>query len=377
MTKIWPIKISDLINPQINDSEFIYVKNKISNKSARLMQRNGLDYYEYKDTATERNAPYKPEWIRTLCYVEDNKPNNKIVAWNKGHLLHQFTYFVGDVNFYYIKNGKKIVSIMNSGDSCYIPPYVPHSFTTRSKKGISYIVAVTYEDKINFETQKELLNLSSLKNKKYLAKVSNYSNSQNQILNFLENMCLSKDNLKENLSIKEFDTKISGKIDFSNNDLIKISKFLNINIREILPVKKETEVVVSKKVNYKKYFFPTPKNQIFNLFFLASSPNVPSSKGLELEVVKNNNKVFSISSHQYIYALVDSSSISINSKKIKMSYMETIYIKPFVKHSFTKVGSKFLILRIDNKISGDIKIQLSQMKPKDIIRIESETSQWF
>mgnify|MGYP002632389496 FL=1 len=120
MTKIWPIKISDLINPQINDSEFIYVKNKISNKSARLMQRNGLDYYEYKDTATERNAPYKPEWIRTLCYVEDNKPNNKIVAWNKGHLLHQFTYFVGDVNFYYIKNGKKIVSIMNSGDSCYI-----------------------------------------------------------------------------------------------------------------------------------------------------------------------------------------------------------------------------------------------------------------
>ena len=56
-----------------------------------------------------------------------------------------------------------------------------------------------------------------------------------------------------------------------------------------------------------------------------------------------------------------------------MSYMETIYIKPFVKHSFTKVGSKFLILRIDNKISGDIKIQLSQMKPKDIIRIDRKS----
>ena len=53
-------------------------------------------------------SPFRPEWIEELVVIDDNNPENPDVAFNNGHFLHQFTYFVGPVNFYYIdENGKK------------------------------------------------------------------------------------------------------------------------------------------------------------------------------------------------------------------------------------------------------------------------------
>ena len=72
-----------------------------SKKTKRLIKRGGKDYYEYRDTVITNNSPFKPEWIRELCFVSNNNPNNKMLEWNKGHLLHQLTYFVGKVNFYF------------------------------------------------------------------------------------------------------------------------------------------------------------------------------------------------------------------------------------------------------------------------------------
>ena len=75
----------------------------------------------------------EPEWIKQLQVVNDNSTKNKNLKWNKGHLLHQFTYFNGEVNFY-LKLVIKKVSIMNTGDSMFISPYVPHTFTSRNQE---------------------------------------------------------------------------------------------------------------------------------------------------------------------------------------------------------------------------------------------------
>ena len=90
------------------------------------MSRGGNPYYLYKDTIMSKLSPFRPELITELTIVKDNKPENRLVKFNNGHFLHQFTYFIGPVNFYYIKNNKKIVAKMNTGDSMYISPYVPH-----------------------------------------------------------------------------------------------------------------------------------------------------------------------------------------------------------------------------------------------------------
>jgi len=117
--KIWPVNERDFYI--IHDDCPLGIKIMISEeskKSSRIMERAGKPYYEYRDTAMSTVAPFRPEWIMELCYVDNNDPSNPEAQWNNGHFMHQFTYFIGEVNFYYrTLNGEKKVAVMNTGDS--------------------------------------------------------------------------------------------------------------------------------------------------------------------------------------------------------------------------------------------------------------------
>ncbi len=101
-------------------------------------------YYEYRDTATSRFDPFKPEWIMPLRIVADSAPDNPDVAYNQGHLLHQQTFIIGKVNFYWEVGGRKRSAELKTGDSNYITPFVPHSFASRDRAAPGLIVAVTF-----------------------------------------------------------------------------------------------------------------------------------------------------------------------------------------------------------------------------------------
>ena len=123
------------------------------------MSRAGNDYYEYRDTAMSSLSQFRPEWIKELCVVDDNDADNPAIQWNNGHFLHQFTYFVGPVNFYYRgTDGMKQVAVMETGDSMYISPFVPHSFASRRNDDgeLGVILALTYGDKLGGETRQEV-----------------------------------------------------------------------------------------------------------------------------------------------------------------------------------------------------------------------------
>ena len=71
------------------------------------MYRAGHPYYLYK-VGNDKVSTFRPEWIQQLKVVKNSNPNNS-VRFNNGHFLHQFTYFIGPVNFYYkIKNKKEL-----------------------------------------------------------------------------------------------------------------------------------------------------------------------------------------------------------------------------------------------------------------------------
>merc|ERR1719296_639511 len=59
--------------------------------------------------------------------------------------MMQTTLFIGPVDFYF-KDQHGVVHRheMDTGDSNYISPFVPHSFTARSKEREAVIIAVTY-----------------------------------------------------------------------------------------------------------------------------------------------------------------------------------------------------------------------------------------
>ena len=106
--KMWSINYSEFFDIE-DDTHYGFKKmsKNESEKTKRIMTRDGKPYYLYKDTAYSRLSPFKPEWIEELLVVDDNNPENKKIVFNNGHFLHQFTYFVGSVNFYYILNGIK------------------------------------------------------------------------------------------------------------------------------------------------------------------------------------------------------------------------------------------------------------------------------
>ena len=182
------------------------------------MQRGGKNYYEYRDTVMDRDAPFRPEWIRLLAFVKTNSPKEKTLQWNRGHLLHQLTYFVGEVNFYYIdKNKKKRTAIMNTGDSMYIAPYVPHTFASRNPNCEGYIVAITFSDKITPNIQNEITKFD----KKFFSKVL-FSNKIK---------AYSKVTIKK---FKERKNNYSNKpltiYQLAKNNIIPTTNFLQINV---------------------------------------------------------------------------------------------------------------------------------------------------
>jgi quercetin dioxygenase-like cupin family protein len=311
---VWPIKISDFENPFFfSNKRFKIMKKSSSVKTSRIMKRGGFDYYEYRDTVMDRNAPFKPEWIKVLKYVDNNKPNNPNLRWNKGHLLHQFTYFVGEINFYYRENNKKKVIQMNTGDSVYISPYIPHTFSTRNQSLDSFIIAITFSDKINTEIQNELINLDFK-------------------------------NLVRSL--------------FNKNK----KKTKSITFRKYTSIKPELKNFSKKKI--------TVKN-------LAKSTMVPNANFSEIILNNNSSSKIIHPYHQYIYILSDKGGIKIGDTVFKLEYGDTIYTKPYTDHQFLIKNSKYLIMKVEGNLNYLVRDQLYNMGKKNIKRIVYENAQWF
>ena len=167
IAQTYPIKLSDIyLDPPTDIDGIIYCSKKKTDDSARIIKRldhtkKTSNFYEYFDCAMDKFSPFKPELIKMLRNVDNNNPYNEDVAYNKGHLETQFTFYIGEVNFYYDINGLKYCQETNTGDSNIIIPYIPHTFTNRNKTIDSKILAITFSNTI----ASNLSNLSHISDK--------------------------------------------------------------------------------------------------------------------------------------------------------------------------------------------------------------------
>jgi len=387
-TKIWPVNARDFYVIHDDCPQGIKImRSDESKQSSRIMERAGYPYYEYRDTAMSKTAPFRPEWILELCFVDDNDPRNKLVQWNNGHFLHQFTYFIGEVNFYYIdSDGEKKVALMNTGDSMYITPFVPHSFASRNgAKQPGLILALTYGSKITGDIQQELSALSNL-GQEFALDFSTVEKATSALLKyFREVSSISLDEISKRTDIPvekivEFE---SGKTTPSNIDLQNIAKALTVNFRDLLSNDKtENKVIVKHHDEEKKWFYPS-QTSAYEFVELANTTTLPSSKSFEIKINNTDNKELDLKAglHQYVYN-ISNNTITINwmldsqffSEKIHPN--DSLYIKPFVEHNFRGSG-KLLVLRIGGKIAGDSQRELSFVGKENTKRAISETIQWF
>ena len=386
--EIWSVNISDfyLIHDDSPNGVKIMRADE-SQKSGRVMDRGGFPYYEYSDTAMSSVSLFRPEWIEELCIVDDNEPDNPTVQWNNGHFMHQFTYFIGEVNFYYIdSDGEKKVAVMNTGDSMYITPFVSHSFASRNgAKQPGLILALTYGSKITGDIQQELSTLLNL-GQEFALDFSTVEKSTSALLKyFREISSLSLDEISKRANIPtnkivEFE---SGKTTPSNIDLQNLAKALTTNLRDLLPNDKtENKVIVKHHDEGKKWFYPN-QTRAYEFVELANTTTLPYSKSFEIKInnVDNNELDLRAGLHQYVYN-IGNNTITINwvldgqifSEKIHPN--DSLCIKPFVEHNFRGEG-KLLVLRIGGKIVGDSQRELSFVGKENTKRAISETMQWF
>lgn len=388
-TKIWPVNARDFYVVQDDCPLGIKImREHESEKSSRIMERAGKPYYEYRDTAMSAVAPFRPEWILELCRVDDNDPSNPEVQWNNGHFMHQFTYFIGSVNFYYRDSkGNKKVAVMNTGDSMYITPFTPHTFTTRKdaqENGL--ILALTYGGKLTGDVQQELSGMTVELGSNFALDFSDKKIASASLLKYHREIAnLTIDELSKRSSIQKDDLELfeAGSKTPSISELEIIAKALTINLRDLLPNDKiEDKVIVKHHDDGTTWFYPENEKR-YQFRELASTTALPFSKAFEIVVDNSDNNELDLQSglHQYVYNIGDAS-ISINWEIDGKEYHEKInpsdslYLKPFVNHNFRGNG-KLLILRIGGKIAGDSQRELSVVGKDNAQRAISETMQWF
>jgi len=381
--KIWPVNLNDFFGLEDDTINNYKIFTKVeSDKTIRIMKRKNKPYYKYKDTVMSKISPFRPEWIEELVVINDKNPENIDVVFNNGHFLHQFTYFVGPVNFYYIdENGKKKLEEMNTGDSMYISPYTPHSFTTRKNKENKFglILALTYTDKVDNEVLNELSVIGNELAKKYLVNNSSNTNGFKKKLQYFLNLSsLAEENFEK---MTGFNLK---KIYNTNSipsfqDLEKIASVLNVNLGELIPNKKYTSVKIGKYNESLRWKYPSEKNYIYKFVELTSVSHLPCSKALELSVIieEDHGTFLEVPSHQYLYNIGETDCIlEIEKIKQKFSPGDSIYLKPNIKHKFTK-KSKILILRIGGKIYGETLFHISSLSDKNLQRLINDNKPWF
>ena len=388
-TKIWAISFRDFYLIQDDCPNGVKImRAEESAKSSRIMERGGLPYYEYRDTAMSCVALFRPEWIEELCVVDDNDPNNPAVQWNNGHFQHQVTYFIGDVNFYYIgEDGEKKVAIMNTGDSNSQTPFRPHSFATRKNaKKNGLILALTYGNQLAADAQQELSAIGEELGMPYWLDFTSRKKAFGALLNF-HRKCAS-------LSFEEI-TKRTGidkqkLIQFedgleipSHETIITLAKSMNVNSRDLLPPDTIEDKMIIQHHNESPSWYYPESTKAYKIVELSHSRNLPFSKAFEFSILKNNDDEFDlqVGLHQYIYNVGDENvqlnwQIKNSVKHDQLKPGDSAYIKPNVIHNF-RGGGRLMVLRIAGRIAGDAQRELSHLEQHDANRVISETSMWF
>ena len=396
MGQRYPIDRSDLYLLKDDSENCVKImRAQASEHSGRICERADrfgarTPYYEYRDTAMSTLAPFKPEWIKQLRIVSDADPKNSDVIYNNGHFMHQTTFFVGPVNFYWEIEGKRFCQQMKTGDSNYITPYWKHSFTSRDPNEQALILAITFGGAVRY-AQKEFYALKE-KSKEYRL---DYRNAKRGIIQLIK-----QHRLDENLSIDNLNvelSKYSSKLkaqdlldeekEITTEDLQILAQIFNVEVADLClaPYRPEDEVVVTTHDPNGGYYFPNDVSPMYHIYRLARTSKMPQMKGFNIEVIGSTpdfDHAFKSSTHTYAYNYSQSACRLIwehksNQFEAIINPGDSFYVQPFVPHVLCVIDkpSKIYMARVPGSIHLATQRELSFFS--DIDRVVEENTCWF
>lgn len=392
----YPVKISDiLLDSDDTKNAIVLMKASESVCSSRIYRRKDkknqmTPYYDYRDTATSKFSPFKPEWIKELRVVENADPENPDVAYNHGHFLHQMTAIIGPVNFYWEVRGKKYCQEMNTGDSNFISPFWKHSFTARSSDQDAIIIAVTFSGSVG-RARSELYALGE----ESIAAFSFDNKDRNRAITqlvkqIMANHILSPSSLQSRLLVSNIDINIIELLDEKcakdEAALRRLARFFQLpqNIFDF-PSDASGSEVVTKSFKSKDAYVFTEEYSDYQISRLAEHSEMPEVMGFNMRVLSNNfdkSGVLRTSLHSFLYNY--SKNTILLSWEFKGQWLteaieqgDSLYMQPNISHKLCvrnpTEGTLFLF-RAPGYIDINLQKELSSFSNTNRVM---ETSAWF
>ncbi|MGC9665986.1 helix-turn-helix domain-containing protein [Planosporangium sp. 12N6] len=379
--QVWPLNERDLLPVHDDCPDGVRVHRLADSvRSSRIINRGGNPYYEYRDTAMSTVASYRPEWIRMIRTVTDSSPDNPAVEWNRGHLLYQFTYFVGPVNYYYRWEGDSHCVEMNTGDSVWGVPFAPHSFTARSAAEPAYILALTYGGDLVGDAQRELSVLGP-----QAARAMALSLDHAALLrSFLQARLVTPAVLATSAGLDRdrVERICAGEETPDIETLGALARALGVPLRELLPAETQTKagVHLQTHANAARWEY----GSAYRITRLAGDPVHPHTTALEVAVVPSADADWLTTyQHQYLYVL-DGAPVRLRwehrgrRQEALLAPGDSGYVLPQTPIALASDdAATVLLLRIGGATTTDVRFALSGMPAGGIERYLDEDRLWF
>jgi hypothetical protein len=399
MTEAYSVSLSALwLEPDDTDEGVVVMASADSAATGRVFDRQDRDgelspYYEYRDTAMSRLAPYRPEWILELRHVGDSDPDNPDVAFNHGHLMHQLTFFIGEVNFYWIADGKRHFREMNTGDSALITPFVPHSFTSRNpdpeKQGL--IVAVTYGGAVR-QAAASLSHLTIEQmetsagdmrdmGRTFKARIERYRNNESLSVSGLTERLLADGIPKDRAA-----SLAAAEVLPSAEELPKLGAALAVKPGDlwVVPMTEDDEVAITHLADGPTRPFPDTNAPFCELSELARTPHQPGQRGFNVVMLGGDTDTtrpgFQHQLHEYMYNYGDQDIELIwgDGRRAILAPGDSAYIRPMVEHWLQgPAGAGLAMSRIAGELVDDVFDEFATFATDGRSRALAETKRWF
>ncbi len=402
MVSTYPVSRLALEVVRDDTDEGVIVKHVEESKTtSRVFQRKDKDgnltpYYEYRDAAMSDLGPFRPEWIKELRKVTSEDGNDPDIAYNTGHFMHQLTLYVGPVNLHWKDDSGSHTLFMNTGDSNYGTPYVPHSFTTRDTSKEAYIMAVTFSGKLGPAVQQELSLLPPEEVNHALLGLSTKKEAFGNLLriktqdSFMTTDVLCKLTGFDKYKIQNF---LTGKALPSTEELETLACALGMNARDLYPPTpvKQKEVVVERADSNTKWAYPSEQESHYEIRRLAGSTKMAEAKAFSLSPTKTGDVTDKIGldivspMHTFGYNYGNEPVVLYwqGAQGIKKALIEpgaSFYIKPLTTHAIRQADAattELMVVRIGGTLSGDSYFELSSLPRDQMERLLRETGLWY
>lgn len=400
MSLVYPVPLNDLwLEADDTTCGVRFFTREASEASARILDRPDVGgrtpYYEYRDAAMSRCGQFRPEWIRELRVVDTPDPLDSRVQLNNGHLMMQTTLFIGPVNFYYKDASGVHCMEMNTGDSNFISPFVPHSFTSRDAGVDAIIIAVTYGGAVRRAfTEFARCGSScvfSLAGDKRDPQLLRRSVMQRHL--WAE--CITAPELAVAAQLPETRcAEISDGQKATVEELRALAAALHVKLSDlwVSPFSDAEEVVLATAAECRK---SSRLRSTYRMTPLVRTPHQPDMKTFDVEVLDTAlpGESLACGLHSFLYSFgSESVGFTWRGRSAILRPGDSAYVAPFVDFHFSVCtdtvehnpngksrgdGRRIFLVRIPGHLTGETLSEFATFSAQGRDRVGAETMQWY